>query len=675
MKPLSFPARRFELFCFLLVLAIAAIARLGWPGLTEFKADEARLLALAYDMAGGQFAFRGISSSVGFPNFPMSVWLYALPSLLWQHPYAATLFTGLLNTLAVAGCYWFVRRYWGVPAALAAALLLAVSPWPIIFSRKIWAQNLLPLFVMGWAGSATLALVERKSRLLWLHFLCLAVAVQIHLATAALVPATAVFLAAFWRRVDWRQVGLGMLAGGATAVPFLIYLWQNRGAASLPVLLSGSGSQAVVNLESFRLTVLLSLGVEIHSLAGPVAYERYLGQLPPGLGSIAYALWAILIMGGMALAVHNAIRYRRVSAATAPHAFLTRVQAEAGFVVLVWLLLPPLFFLRQSTPIFIHYFIPTLPAQYILAGVFAGWLGTHRLQITRYHFLPAIHRLPFAVTWIFLLATAVYHLTAWGTLLRLLGREATPGGFGMPLAMQLQAVSEVQHLVGETHAAEVLLGGAGETPDLDEFPAVFHTLLRDLPHRFVDGRRSALFPAQAAVVLLQNDPAVQELGQVYLGQASQAAAVPLRRGEGELLIVAIPGQAAPNLDVLFSETYLFSNWVTLLGYRWQAAEETAVYDLTWQTGANPDPERYHFFNHLLDEQGRRIAQDDAPAFAPWQWRAGDVVISRFQLTWQETAVPALLRTGMYRYPSVEPVLLLDVAGNPYADAAEIRLRE
>ncbi|MCA9978953.1 MAG: hypothetical protein KC413_24500, partial [Anaerolineales bacterium] len=57
-RPIS---RRTEIILVTAVLLLAAILRMGWPGLTEFKADEARLLQLAYDMAEGQFALRGIS--------------------------------------------------------------------------------------------------------------------------------------------------------------------------------------------------------------------------------------------------------------------------------------------------------------------------------------------------------------------------------------------------------------------------------------------------------------------------------------------------------------------------------------------------------------------------------------------------------------------------------------
>ena len=72
-------SRRVEMLLLAFILLLAGVLRLGWPGLTEFKADEAGLLALALEMVQDhRLAWRGISSSVGFPNFPMSVWLYAL---------------------------------------------------------------------------------------------------------------------------------------------------------------------------------------------------------------------------------------------------------------------------------------------------------------------------------------------------------------------------------------------------------------------------------------------------------------------------------------------------------------------------------------------------------------------------------------------------------------------
>jgi hypothetical protein len=651
-------SRRTETIGLVLILLAAGILRLGWPGLTEFKADEARLLALALDMAQGQgLALRGISSSVGFPNFPMSVWLYALPVWIWPHVYAATLFTGLLNLLAAAAAYWFVRRYWGVPAALTALLLLAVSPWAVIFARKIWAQNLLPLFVMGWVIGGVLAFVERRPRFVLLHLLCLAIAIQIHLAAVVLGVVTAVYLLIFWQRIDWKWLAAGGLAGAGTAVPFIIYLWQNQDKAALP---GGSPDAAAFDFQPFHLLGRLSLGTDIHSLAGPDAFVDYLAQVPDM--TAVHLLWGLLIIGGVLLMLHTSYVMRHASSVMRHESCVVQ-HSEAGLMVVVWLLVPPLVFAWNLTPVFIHYFIATLPAQYIAAGVAFSWLVGR----------VAGRRWPAALGWGVLAGTAVCQIWAFLSLLFFVGLRATPGGFGVPLSRQLAAVDAAKTMLAETGASEILAAGAGESPRVDEFPAVYDVLLRGLPHRFVDVERSALFPAEAAVVLLDGESGTADL---YRETAVSQHSIPLRTGEAGLTVLALPAVAAPQAGAIFEPPYLLANWVNLLGYDAPVAADdgTAVWQIYWRTGDNPDPADYQFFNHLIDGTGRRISQVDGPAFAPAQWQAGDVVVSRFVLPWPEDGErPFTIRTGMYRYPSLEPVLLLDVAGNPFSDAVTIEL--
>ncbi len=652
-------SRRVEVMGILVVLGITAVLRLASPGLTEFKADEARLLALALDMAqGGGWALRGISSSVGFPNFPMSVWLYALPAAIWSHVYAATLFTGLLNVLAAAAGYWFVRRYWGAKAALAATLMLAVSPWAIIFSRKIWAQNLLPLFVMGWGISAALAFVERRNKFLLLHFLCLAVAVQIHLAAVALVPVTAVYLLVFRRRVNWKWVVGGGLAAALTAVPFLIYLWQNRAQAALP---SGASSAGTLSLQAFQLVTTLSLGTDIHSLAGPDAFADYLAQIPNM--TAVYWLWGAAIIGGVLMMMRDwrlATGDWRFSLPVSNLQSPASNHHEVGLIVLLWLLGPPSFFLWHNTPIFLHYFIATLPVPYIAAGVFVARFG---------------RRLWAVAGWMGLGGTAVLQIWAFVSLLMFLGRTATPGGFGVPVKLKLEAVEQAKTLLAATNAAEILVVGAGESPRQDEFPAVYETLLRDTPHRFVDGTQSALFPAAPTVVLLDEGMDVADL---YADAAASQVEIPLRPGEGSLHVLTLPASAAPPADTMFETPFLLANWVNLWGFDKpeMVGDGTAVFQLHWRTGDNPDPASYQFFNHLMDGRGQRMSQVDAPAFSPSQWRAGDVVVSRFVLEWIEGEErPYTIHTGMYRYPSLEPIPYLDVAGNPYAEYEILKIED
>ena len=133
------------------IICIAGLLRMTFPGLSEFKADEARLYASSlHFITNLEIPTHGITSSIGIPNFPISIWLYAAPLTLWKHPYSATIFTGLLNTAALIICWNITKRFWNIRTALIATTLFASSPWAVIFSRKIWAQNTLPLFVGAW---------------------------------------------------------------------------------------------------------------------------------------------------------------------------------------------------------------------------------------------------------------------------------------------------------------------------------------------------------------------------------------------------------------------------------------------------------------------------------------------------------------------------------------------
>lgn len=629
------------------LVGLAGILRLGWLGINEFKADEARLLALALDMAEGRVALRGISSSVGLPNFPMSVWLYALPLVVWPHAYAATLFTGLLNTLAVLAGYWLVRRYWGAAAAVAATLLFAVSPWAVIFSRKIWAQNLLPLFVLLWVIGLALALVERKPRFIWLALVALAVAVQIHLSALALVPATLVLLVVFWRRLSWQDLLIGAGLALLTAVPFFLYLSQQRSLIGQGLAKAG-GAAAPFSLDALQFAHMISVGSDLHSLAGAAQAGNFLAQAP----EMDRIYWLITAVLAASLVYLGVTVWKRWGSR----------QADMGLIVLAWAASLPLFFLFwRSSPIYLHYFIALLPAPYMAAGAaFSDWLAWLEVRLMR------------TISWVVLIGLAYFQVRFLLSLLAFVGQTATPGGFGTPLAYQLEAAGAAKSLLAETGAVEILAVGEGENPELDDFPAVWAVLLRDAPHRFVDGAAYAVFPEKAAVVVV--NAGLAEATAVYGDHATTSQPIPLRQGEGEMQVLSLPG-GAPEPGVVFDETYLLANFVRFLGHDTLAvAGETAVWRLHWQTADNHDPADYHIFNHLLDGNGARVSQMDGDAFSGSQWQPGDVVVSWFEMPWAEGwERPLIMRSGMYVFDTQEPVLLLDVAGNPYTDAVEIPL--
>jgi hypothetical protein len=511
---------------------------------------------------------------------------------------------------------------------------------------------------MGWAISAALALVEERPKFIWLHLLFLALAVQIHLAAVALIPATAILLLIFRRRVHWPSLLIGLAIAVLTIIPFAIYLvTQMRGNITLPGSIGGE-SEAGVSAASLLFTTMISIGTNIHSLAGPEAFRDFLALIPQMVP--VYWIWGLLIFSGLIWLAWQAWKN------------WGKLSSQAGLIVLVWFFLPPLFFLWHSTPVFLHYFIATMPAQYIAAGV-----AFSRIPSGLTHLWPSIggsaKRFVCIGAWAILIATIFAQLWASATLTSYVGKTATPGAFGVPLAMKLEAADRARAMLAETAAAEILIAGEGESPRLDAFPAEWDVLLRDVPHRFVDVGHSALFPAEAAVVLLDGrDKTPPWTGDLYQQAASTSQEISLRPGEGSFYVLTLARDARPQPSEPLDPTHLLANWVNLLGSDQiqRLDPETGLWQVHWRTGDNPDPAQYQFFNHLIDENNVRIGQSDEAAFAPWQWTSGDTIISRFLIPLPETAAaPLTMRVGMYHFPSLENVPLLDEAGNPYVDAA------
>ena len=110
-------------------------------------------------------------------------------------PIPATLFVGVLNVIAVGLTWGLARRYYGPVAAITAGILYAASPWAVIYSRKIWAQDLLPPFVVATVFTGLLGYGEGKRWARWAHWPLLAITVQIHYGAFTLIPLSLLMLA------------------------------------------------------------------------------------------------------------------------------------------------------------------------------------------------------------------------------------------------------------------------------------------------------------------------------------------------------------------------------------------------------------------------------------------------------------------------------------------------
>jgi hypothetical protein len=138
----------------LFVALVAVTLRLLWPSDMEWKADEKNMYELAAKAdKTSEWPSTGLSSGVGVKNAGFSVWPFIVIHKLNSNPVFMAIAVMLANVLALIWMFKLALKsgrdsqalMWGV--ALVGANVLNV-----IFSRKIWAQDLLPLLIAGlWA--------------------------------------------------------------------------------------------------------------------------------------------------------------------------------------------------------------------------------------------------------------------------------------------------------------------------------------------------------------------------------------------------------------------------------------------------------------------------------------------------------------------------------------------
>jgi 4-amino-4-deoxy-L-arabinose transferase-like glycosyltransferase len=335
---------------------------MGWPGVNSFSFDEARLSLMALHMARqGEFARLGMQSSTGVPNFPAAVWIFALPYRLSADPLAATLFVGLLGTLAVAGLWWLARRAWGPWAALSAALLFATSPFAVLYSRSIWSQELPPLAVL-WAAAGVVGLSQQKAPAVALHTFLAGFAFQVHYAGIALIPVTAWLLVRYraWRH--WRAILIGGALAALAAWPFVHTIWCC--APGVQADLRRLWQQpAQTSLTAFRRLGQMGIGADWEwlLLGNRWTWEEPLSTIME-LTSLVVALLIGLGLVSLTWQTWQNVRDGRRD-----------WQGALTAMVPAWAILAPLVFVRSKTPVFPQYQLAALPALFLAAGARGAW--------------------------------------------------------------------------------------------------------------------------------------------------------------------------------------------------------------------------------------------------------------------------------------------------------------
>jgi hypothetical protein len=235
---------------------VGALLRLSSLDAMEFKFDEveaielgARLLEERPWSSDAPWPTHGMPSSQRVANPPLFNWMMAVLWAPTRDPVAAARLIALANTLSLFPLWLWARRRMDGQRALLTVSIVAVSPFAVFFSRKLWAQDLiLPGLIAVWWGIEALRGWRPWRGLILLGAAALLVG-QLHLSGAIALGLLPAAIAA-QHVVDRRRGGPGLRFGR-------------------PTLLEGAALAGVIALNLFF----------------ALPYLEYLSRLPAGVFS------------------------------------------------------------------------------------------------------------------------------------------------------------------------------------------------------------------------------------------------------------------------------------------------------------------------------------------------------------------------------------------------------
>lgn len=347
------------IFWVMAIFISASIFRLTNMDLIEFKLDEARDV---YEMekfwSEPYFIQRGTIQSTGVYNPPLWYYILVVLSLPSRDPQYLSFMIGLINCLAVAGFYLVVRKFYGQWIGVASGLLMAFSPWMIIFSRKIWAPDLIFPFVvlwfyfinyLGWQPEST----PRVSKKKWAWFglvATLGLLIQLHASGIFLGLASIIIITIITviqkTKINFKFALLGLCLSLIPLSPYLIYQLQNNCPDCQAFLTYQSGetvsAEPVFDSNAFIRPFQLINGTGFQNALGEEGYRQFLDQNQViGVFNYIFLLQFCLLPVGIF--------------------YLYRFRVRPGMTVVGILFLVPLLVFLTKTAAHLYYFLILSP--------------------------------------------------------------------------------------------------------------------------------------------------------------------------------------------------------------------------------------------------------------------------------------------------------------------------
>jgi len=308
----------------------------------------------------------GMGSSAGLPNAGLSLWAFIGLSALLPvlDPVALAQAVALTNVAAILLLALFARfivTREEREAWLWSTVLVAVNPLAVLFSRKIWPPDILPLFTVA------LLWVWWKRERWWGAFAWGALGAllgQVQLCgfffAAAFVGATALFDR---KTVRWRGWLIGSLLGALPLIPWLVAI------VKLHPPVESANLAALLTADFYQHWLALALGLDLHYALGNdfhrfLAYPELLGW-PTYLGG---AFLGLVVACFATILLRFTLRLRRDATRIAERIFAASSSTALAVNAAFWgygLLLT-----ATARPVYLHYLV----IAFALPALWLAWL-------------------------------------------------------------------------------------------------------------------------------------------------------------------------------------------------------------------------------------------------------------------------------------------------------------
>lgn len=365
--------RKLRVLLIFVLLSLTMWLRLRHLGHTEMWWDQSITLNRSLEwIQGGSLPLSSMQSSFGVFNPPLAQYLYAIPLFFTRNITGVVWFIGVFNSLAILLASSAIGRVFGFKLAWWVGILFAVCPWAVFFSRLIWMQSFVPGFAALLFACVLLYFSEYSDpKYLLGGALCLAAAVQTHLTAVTLIPVLIIlFFLVGKANFSVKRILSGCGVFALTFLPFLVFQFQT-GFADWHTLRTKLHIPISVDTQSFRWPVTL---IQSRGVYPGLAFENSITPWPPlrTVGIHIDALSAALLYIGVGYGIIFVIRQWKQPA--------KRNLVVGVLTALLWLGVPPLFFIRHTAPVLHYYFLYTYPAQFLLMVFWVSQISALLLQ-------------------------------------------------------------------------------------------------------------------------------------------------------------------------------------------------------------------------------------------------------------------------------------------------------